>query len=224
MLSPLKRASTNVDKFQTLRFCKSFQLWLFEEATQSENLCRGDMKLKFVYSSVLCNLVQMCGLMICEIVQLQTRQPLSKSFFYFHIFTCCTKLSYWLFYYFVPNKYYTTFWLLYIESNNNNKNPHPTTKRTNCLLKKRQEKRPQKIANMTMFPDLNLEQIRKNANTITRNYQPNAKAVINKKISKTNSISRKSQRRFFEEVQREIFGQRGMLLFLSIIVQKGKEM
>ncbi|CAL6009988.1 Hypothetical_protein [Hexamita inflata] len=44
---------------------------------------------------------------------------------------------------------------------------------------------------MTLFPGLNLDQIRNNANTITRNSPTQPKAVINKKISKTNSISPK---------------------------------
>ncbi|CAL5972314.1 Hypothetical_protein [Hexamita inflata] len=44
---------------------------------------------------------------------------------------------------------------------------------------------------MTLFPGLNLDQIRNNANTITRNSPTQPKAVINKKISKTNSISTK---------------------------------
>ncbi|CAL6040963.1 Hypothetical_protein [Hexamita inflata] len=44
---------------------------------------------------------------------------------------------------------------------------------------------------MTLFPGLNLDQIRNNANTITRNSPTQPKAVIDKKISKTNSISPK---------------------------------
>ncbi|CAL6048705.1 Hypothetical_protein [Hexamita inflata] len=76
---------------------------------------------------------------------------------------------------------------------------------------------------MTLFPGLNLEQIRNNANTITRNSPTQPNAVINKKISQTNSISRKSQRRFCEEVRRVItlcdtFGQKGNVM----IRQKGQ--
>ncbi|CAL6016928.1 Hypothetical_protein [Hexamita inflata] len=53
---------------------------------------------------------------------------------------------------------------------------------------------------MTLFPGLNLEQIRNNANTITHNSPTQPKAVINKKIYKQTPLARKSQRRFCEEV------------------------
>ncbi|CAL6108817.1 Hypothetical_protein [Hexamita inflata] len=53
------------------------------------------------------------------------------------------------------------------------------------------ENRKQDSQFMTLFPGLNLEQIRNNANTITRNSPTQPNAVINKKISKTNSISPK---------------------------------
>ncbi|CAL6003514.1 Hypothetical_protein [Hexamita inflata] len=55
----------------------------------------------------------------------------------------------------------------------------------------RPENRKQDSQFMTLFPGLNLEQIRNNANTITRNFPTQPNAVINKKISKTNSISPK---------------------------------
>ncbi|CAL5990954.1 Hypothetical_protein [Hexamita inflata] len=53
------------------------------------------------------------------------------------------------------------------------------------------ENRKQDSQFMTLFQGLNLEQIRNNANTITRNSPTQPNAVINKKISKTNSISPK---------------------------------
>ncbi|CAL5975760.1 Hypothetical_protein [Hexamita inflata] len=53
------------------------------------------------------------------------------------------------------------------------------------------ENRKQDSQFMTLFPGLNLEQIRNNANTIIRNSPTQSNAVINKNISKTNSISPK---------------------------------
>ncbi|CAL6061455.1 Hypothetical_protein [Hexamita inflata] len=65
---------------------------------------------------------------------------------------------------------------------------------------------------MTLFPGLNLDQIRNNANTITRNSPTQPIAVINKKISKTN-----------DNAVRDIWLERIVVGFLGIIGQKGKE-
>ncbi|CAL5972308.1 Hypothetical_protein [Hexamita inflata] len=59
------------------------------------------------------------------------------------------------------------------------------------VQRKAPQNRKQDNQFMTLFPGLNLDQIRNNANTITRNSPSQPKAVINKKISKTNSISPK---------------------------------
>ncbi|CAL5993439.1 Hypothetical_protein [Hexamita inflata] len=78
------------------------------------------------------------------------------------------------------------------QQNNSNKNPRPTTKTQIAFGRiATPENRKQDSQFMTLFPGLNLEQIRNNANTITRNSPTQPKAVINKKISKTNSISPK---------------------------------
>ncbi|CAL6113598.1 Hypothetical_protein [Hexamita inflata] len=77
----------------------------------------------------------------------------------------------------------------------------------------------QDIQFMTLFyPGLSLEQIRNNANTITRNFLTQ-KLLSTKRSPKQTPLARKSQWKFCEEVQRvitpcEIFGQRGCGWFL----------
>ncbi|CAL6028585.1 Hypothetical_protein [Hexamita inflata] len=62
------------------------------------------------------------------------------------------------------------------------------------------ENRKQDSQFMTLFPGLNLEQIRNNANTITRNSLLNQMLLSTKRSPKQTPLARKSQRRFCEEV------------------------
>ncbi|CAL5982686.1 Hypothetical_protein [Hexamita inflata] len=76
------------------------------------------------------------------------------------------------------------------QQNNSNKNPRPTQQNVQIAFQRKatSEYRKQDSNFITLYPSLNLEQIRNNANTITRNSPTQPNAVINKKISKTNFI------------------------------------